>query len=104
MQRKLTFVRDMSDHFTGKASLYRVDPPAEYLLSEESSAMTPYVVASAPALSMHEPRVYLFPADEQGKLLDWTEIMTWRNTADIDVVMREWAETPSQKLAIKETT
>ncbi|HSW63745.1 MAG TPA: hypothetical protein VLH56_10630 [Dissulfurispiraceae bacterium] len=101
MHRKLDFIKDISDKFTGKAHLYRVDPPVEYLLSEESSALTPFVVASAPALSLREPRVYLFPANEAGNLLDWTEIMTWKNTADIDAVMREWGKSPFQKLAIK---
>lgn len=104
MHRKLDFIKDVSDQFIGTAYLYKVDPPAEYLISEESSALTSHIVASAPVLSMQEPRVYLFPANEEGKLLDWTEIMTWKNTSDIDTVVRKWVEAPSQKISIKESS
>lgn len=88
--------------YAGKAHLYKIDPPAEYLLSEENSALTPYVVASAPTLPAQEPRVYLFPADEHGKLLDWTDIMSWKGTSDIDAAIRQWAEAPAKSLVTKE--
>ncbi len=100
MHRKLDFIKDISDNFIGKAYLYKVDPPVEYLLSEETSALTPFVVASAPLLPLRDPQICLFPANESGKLLDWTEIMSWKNTADIDAVMRERVKAPPQKLAI----
>jgi len=103
MKRALVFMKDISEMYSGKAYLFKVDPPAEYLLNEENSALTNYVVASAPTLPAHEPRVYLYPADEQGRLLDWTDIMVWRGISDIETAVRQWAETPAQSLAAKES-
>lgn len=103
MKRSLLFMKDISDMYDGKAYLYKVDPPAEYLLSEEDRALTPYIVASVPTLPAHEPRVYLFPADEHGKLLDWTDIMVWKGISDIDTAVRQWAEAPIQSLVTKES-
>ena len=102
MQRALTFISDVSDRFSGKAFLYKVDPPVEYLISEENSALTPYIIASSPSLPMQEPRIYLFPSDENGKLIDWTELMSWKGRGDIDAVVHEWAEAPLHKLTIQE--
>lgn len=103
MKRTLVFMKDVSEMYAGKAHLYKVDPPAEYLLSEENSAFTNYVVASAPTLPVHEPRVYLYPANEQGRLLDWTDITVWRGISDIDAAVCQWAETPTQSLVTKES-
>ncbi len=103
MQRTITFIKDISEQFTGKAYLYKIDPPVEYLLNQESSALTSFVVASAPKLPLRDPQIYLFPADESGKLLDWTELMDWKGTGDIDAVMREWAGAPSHKIAVRES-
>jgi hypothetical protein len=103
MKRSLIFIRDISDRYSGKAYLYKVDPPAEYLLSEEASALTPYVVASSPTLPAQEPRIYLFPSDEHGKLMDWTELMIWKGTSDMDTAVRQWAEAPAYTIAQKES-
>jgi hypothetical protein len=103
MKRSLIFIKDISEMYAGKAHLYKVYPPAEYLLNEGNSALTDYVVASVPMLPAHEPRVYLYPADDQGRLLDWTDIMVFRGTSDIDAAVRQWAETPAQSLVAKES-
>lgn len=93
MKRQYEFLKDLSHNFSGEARLYRVDPPAEYLESEEQSRLTPYIVASATLVPMHGPQVFIFPADEKGDLLEWGEIGGRKGTLDIDLVMREWTET-----------
>ncbi|MCX7914458.1 MAG: hypothetical protein N2511_07725 [Thermodesulfovibrionales bacterium] len=89
--RKFEFVKDVSERFSGKAYLYRVDPPVEYFVDGETIKLTPYVCASATSVPLLGPQVFIFPANENGELLDWGEIGGRKGTLDIDKVMREWA-------------
>lgn len=89
--RKIEFIRDISERFKGTAHLYKVDPPVEYLESEETSNLTPYVCASAGMVPLMGPQVFIFPANGKGELLDWGEIGGRKGTLDIEKVMNEWA-------------
>lgn len=89
--RKYKFIKDISERFSGTAHLYEVDPPVEYLESEETSSLTHYVCASATMVPLLGPQVFIFPADENGELLDWGEIGGRKGTLDIEKVMAEWA-------------
>ncbi len=89
--RNIKFIKDISERFRGTAHLYQVEPPVEYIESEENSKLTPYVCASATMLPLGGPQVFIFPADENGELLDVGEIGGRKGTLDIEQVMREWA-------------
>ena len=58
------------DRFTGVASLYEVDPPMKDREGEEHK----FVIASATVAYGTGPEVYLFPADEEGSVVDWGEM------------------------------
>lgn len=89
--RKIEFIKDISERFSGTAYLYKVDPPVEYLETEESSKLTSYVCASATNVPLMGPQVFVFPANENGELLDWGEIGGRKGTLNIEQVMKEWA-------------
>jgi hypothetical protein len=73
-----TFVKDVSDEFTGTAFLYRVDPPMkeESWFAEEDEELQSfdYVVVSATSAFMSGAETYIFGADENGEVLDWGEL------------------------------
>jgi hypothetical protein len=92
--RKFEFIKDLSERFSGRAHLFRVDPPVAYVAAEDEAGYASYVVASATMVPLRGPATLIFPADEQGELLDWGEIGGKRGTLDIDAVMREWAAMP----------
>ena len=72
-----TFVKDVSDDFTGTAHLYRLSEPIGYdwdWEKKEWEGKTEYVVASATTVFYSGPETYLFPADENGKVLAWGEL------------------------------
>jgi hypothetical protein len=95
--RKFEFVKDLSERFSGKAHLFRVDPPVEYAAAEDEAGYASYVVASATMVPLRGPATMIFPADERGELLDWGEIGGKKGTLDIDAVMSEWAGTPATR-------
>jgi len=93
--RKFEFIKDLSERFSGKAHLFRVDPPVEYVAAQDEAGYASYVVASATMVPLRGPATLIFPANEEGELLDWGEIGGKRGTLDIDAVMIEWAGAPS---------
>ena len=71
------FVRDVSDLFAGTAYLYLIPGFG-------------HIVASAAGTMDCGPEVYLFPSDENGHVLDWSELRgSQRGTLDIEAVMRD---------------
>lgn len=70
-----TLVKDNLSGFTGHAALYKLSEPVSYDYDwekEEFKEKTIFVIAStAFALGME---TYLFPASEEGKILDWAEL------------------------------
>jgi len=74
-QRKIaTFVRDLSG-FTGSAKLYHVSPPIEQKdWDGEVEAVHSHVVVSATVALFSGPETYIFPANEDGQVVDWGEL------------------------------
>ena len=70
------FVKTIQKNARGTKTLYRLEPPME------PSALTgdevcEYVIVSALNLAFDtsEPETYIFPADEQGKITDYQELV-----------------------------
>lgn len=98
MERRGVFVRYLPTHDDPEreAALYRVTPPVTYEDRDTDEVMyADYVMISAidryglnGGLSIVE--TYLFPADEQGRVLDWAELPgSQSGIADIDRVAQD---------------
>ena len=97
--RHAEFVRDLSgsEEWRGSAHLWKLSRPVRYprfLMDDESPQSTEYVVTSAVHAMFTGNETYAFPADENGKVLDWGELRgSERGTMDhqrvIDAVCRE---------------
>ena len=62
---KAILVKDNLRHFTGHATLYRMEPPLDGC---------EFVIASATNAMFTGPETYLFPADADGRVIGWNEI------------------------------
>lgn len=61
--------------FTGSASLYELSEPVEYGWSDKGpKPTTSYVIVSATHALYTEPETYIFPANQEGEILDWSEL------------------------------
>lgn len=67
-----TFIRDVKGG-TGTQRLYKVNPPVEYGYGDTKS-VTEYVVTSATKAMFSGPETYIFPADADGTIVDWSEM------------------------------
>jgi hypothetical protein len=73
---KAKFVKNVTKHFLGTAILYEFEPPIEYDGSwDDKPILLPakYVVVSA-VCTYSGPETFIFPSDENGKVLSWTEL------------------------------
>ena len=69
-----TYIKDL-EGFTGRAALYRVNPPVEWHdWATEEPRTANFVVVSAASVMFSGPETYLFPADEKGNIVNWTEL------------------------------
>ena len=61
--------------FSGEAYLYELSEPVTYWEGsyEERGETTNFVVVSA-ATGLSGPETFIFPADEEGNVVDWTEL------------------------------
>ena len=66
-----TFMKELYG-YTGTAKLYRLSEPVEY--GYEVAETTEYVVVSATFVMFSGPETYIFPADESGNVLIWSEL------------------------------
>ena len=75
MARTATLVRDTEEPRAGSVGsmhgkkLWKVDPPVKY-----DGGETSFVVTSAASVMFSGPETYIFPADEDGKILDFLEL------------------------------
>lgn len=63
--------------FKGDARLFQVTPPMEYDYdydTERNQKSTEYVVVSAADVMFSGPETYIFPANEEGEVIDWGEL------------------------------
>jgi hypothetical protein len=60
--------------FTGHANLYKLSEPVSYG-HDEGKNVTDFVVVSATVVGYGSgPETYIFPADENGEIIDWGEL------------------------------
>lgn len=87
MKKIATFVKDLSADFTGRAELFRVDPP---MRGWGSDALTfGYVIASATGV-LGKPETYLFGSNVGGDVVDWTELPgSQKGTLSIEEVLAD---------------
>jgi hypothetical protein len=72
-----TLVRDVSADFRGKAFLYRCDPPMQYTdgYGDDADELeTEYVIVSATHAMFSGPETYIFPANSDGEVTNWSEL------------------------------
>lgn len=63
--------------FTGDARLFELSAPVEYDYNydtEKNEKLTQFVVVSATSAMFSGPETYIFPANEQGEVVDWMEL------------------------------
>jgi hypothetical protein len=95
MKGTATFIKDTSESFKGRASLYKFSPPMKYTRYEEEGEIeneTEFVVVSSleRAFDTGKPETYIFPSDEEGKVLSWGEIgASQRGTTDHELVLND---------------
>jgi hypothetical protein len=73
-----TLVKDNLPDFNGRAALYRCDPPfldREPWEQGEERKSYKFVIASAATVMFGGgPETYLFGANEDGEIIDWSEL------------------------------
>jgi hypothetical protein len=75
MSKTATYVGVPQEGWQGDARIYRVDPPMSYYPTWEGPAsLADHVVVSATTVMYTGPETYIFPADAEGKVLDWGEL------------------------------
>lgn len=74
--RTVTKVRDLPNGATGAVqALYKVEPP--YTVrnwNDEPTCDASYIVVSAVNAMFSGPETYIFPAREDGEIIDWGEL------------------------------
>jgi hypothetical protein len=69
---KATFIKVL-DGYTGIARLFKCDPPINGA-SWNGTPKFDFVVVSAAVTPDHGPETYIFGADKDGEILDWSEL------------------------------
>lgn len=72
-----TFVKDVSENFTGSAKLWKLSYPVNYGWGndeEDGGKKTNYIVTSAAVVMFSGAETYIFPSDEIGNVIDWGEM------------------------------
>lgn len=92
MTKTATFLRKLDD-FKGDARLYQLSELVGYDLdweTEEYAAQTNHVIVSAVIALYSGPETYIFPANEEGKVLDWGELDgSFRGSLDHEQALRD---------------
>ena len=98
MKHIATFVRQL-DGFQGDARLFKCDPPIAYDFDWETDKPTKksdHVVVSAVNAMITGPETYIFPADEEGDILNWSELDgSFRGSFDHEQALRNAGYTVS---------
>ena len=68
-------IKDCSEDFRGHAALYKLSTPMVYEgYMEDSTEEFDYVVVSQSQVPFSGPETYIFGADKNGKVLNWSEL------------------------------
>lgn len=88
MDDRFMRVKDMPNPYTGgHRVVYRLAEPYEYAPGEE----TEYLCADYATTFDHGPETMLFPCDEDGYVLDWSDLQADPYDSTVaDVVMDKW--------------
>ena len=71
--KKAYFIRNV-DGFAGDARLYKLSEPAEYFTQDGNREKCNYVIVLAIYDFIVGAETYIFPTDENGKILSWSEM------------------------------
>ena len=68
-------IRDL-DGFTGNARLYRLSHSVQWggNFDGDTSGETEFVIVSAADVPFSGPETYIFPAEAEGNVVDWSEM------------------------------
>lgn len=69
-----TYLGPAYGRWTGDARQYRLSAPARFGWREDDSGVTEHVIVSATHAMYTGPETYIFPADAEGNLLEWSEM------------------------------
>lgn len=67
------FIKKM-EKFRGDANLYELSEEVEYGDDDDNMEKTKFVIVSAANAAYSGPETYIFAADAEGTILDWTEM------------------------------
>mgnify|MGYP001565118549 FL=1 len=73
MRKIAMLVKTLTNGWTGDAKLYKLSEPMQYGYDEPESE-TQFVIVSATNAMFSGPETYIFPADEDGNVIDWGEL------------------------------
>lgn len=86
-----TKIKQLKD-FTGEAILFQLSEPVAYDYdwdAEQYKSMTQFVVVSATDAMHSGPETYIFPANEQGEVIHWSELYgSFKGALDHDTALR----------------
>lgn len=76
---KATLIQANLPNYKGAANLYRLDPPmvyAEWRYEDDThiEKQYEYVLVSAAVVPFEGPETYIFPADSEGNVTDFSEL------------------------------
>lgn len=72
--KKATYIKTL-DGFNGVAKLYKLDPPLMLTdWDDNPKGDAEYVVVSAANVPYSGPETYIFQADKDGEITDWSEL------------------------------
>ncbi len=78
MKKTAKLIKKLKRNFRGDARLYKVNPPMKYLeddkIDDSKETKTSYVVISATVAMFSGAETYIFSADKNGDITEWSEM------------------------------
>ena len=93
--KRATFIMKVNPGSRGDQKLWKLSEPIEYDMDYETGEFrheTDFVVTSAAVVPFSGAEVLVFPASENGEILDWLEVGGYRGGLDHEhaLEMMEW--------------
>lgn len=90
MKTATRVIVDLPYDWEGEARLYRIDPPMSFIIGESRLSSTEYVVVSTAITEDEGPNTLIFPAKENGEVLDWLDLPgSFAGDLDFDKALRD---------------
>ena len=84
---KTKLIKDNLEGFTGHAALYELDEEIDY-----GDGKTKHVVVSATVAMFGGPETYIFPANEDGEIVDYGELPgSYKGGLDHETALADFA-------------